>query len=165
LTEFKPIPYSDKAAFYRELNSELRGLYEEYWFTNLANTAAALMAHLPRLNWAGFYLYQDGELRLGPFQGLPACLRIAIGKGVCGDAAQRREPLIVPDVDRFPGHIACDRRSRSEIVLPILYKGRLLGVLDIDSPELDRFDDADLDGLSAVVNQLTTSTRWPESFA
>lgn len=165
MVEFKPIPYTDKTKFYRELAAEMSGLYEPYWFTNLSNLSAALMAHLPRLNWAGFYLMQDGELRLGPFQGLPACLRIALGKGVCGTAAERREAILVDDVDMFPGHIACDSRSRSEAVIPLIYEGRLLGVMDLDSPDLKRFDSADREGLSAIARQLIQATRWPAEFA
>lgn len=107
---------------------------------NCANASALLWHRLPRLNWAGFYLLRDGELVLGPFQGKPACSRIALSRGVCGAAATRRETVNVPDVTRFPGHIACDGASRSELVVPLLSGGRLLGVLDLDSPEPARFD-------------------------
>ena len=110
---------------------------------------AVLYRGLPQLNWVGFYFLQDGELVLGPFQGKVACVRIALGRGVCGTAAQRRETVVVPDVHAFPGHIACDAASRSEIVVPLLQNGRLLGVLDVDSPELARFDPEDRDGLNA----------------
>ena len=101
---------------------------------NAANTAALVYDALPGLNWAGFYLYKSGELVLGPFQGKPACVRIAIGKGVCGTAAARRETVLVEDVHAFPGHIACDSASNSEVVIPLLRKRELLGVLDLDSP-------------------------------
>lgn len=107
---------------------------------NCANAAALLWHRLPRLNWAGFYLLRDGELVLGPFQGKPACTRIALSRGVCGAAATRRKTVNVPDVGHFPGHIACDSASRSELVVPLLRDGVLLGVLDLDSPELARFD-------------------------
>src|SRR5262245_1838470 len=141
--EFKPIPYDNKNDFYRELRSDLRAMYTNEWFTNLANASAAIMAHLPRLNWVGFYLMHENELKLGPFQGLPACLSIPIGKGVCGTAAERLSTVVVDDVEQFPGHIACDARSRSEIVVPLLIGKRLLGVLDLDSPEINRFCSAD----------------------
>jgi GAF domain-containing protein len=113
---------------------------------------SSLLSHtLPDLNWAGFYLLKDSELVLGPFQGKPACVRIAIGKGVCGTAAQRRTSVVVPDVEAFPGHIACDSASRSELVVPILKDGQLLGVLDLDSPVVSRFDEADRAGCEALV--------------
>lgn len=105
---------------------------------------------MPALNWAGFYLLRDGGLVVGPFQGKPACVRIALGAGVCGAAALRRETVVVPDVHDFPGHIACDAASRSEIVVPLLRGQTLLGVLDLDSPQLGRFTDADAAGLEAV---------------
>ena len=110
---------------------------------NAANVAALLFTRLPRVNWAGFYLLGDGELVLGPFGGQPACTRIPLGRGVCGTAAVRRETVVVPDVHEFPGHIACDAASRSEIVVPLLRDGELLGVLDVDSPEVARFDEED----------------------
>lgn len=125
-----------------ELPEDLRALIggERDLVANCANAAALLWHRLPRLNWAGFYLLRDGELVLGPFQGKPACTRITLTRGVCGAAATRRETVNVPDVSRFPGHIACDNASRSELVVPLLRDGRLLGVLDLDSPDLDRFD-------------------------
>ena len=156
--------YDDKPEFYRQLSAELRALYETYWLTNLANCSASLMAHLPAINWAGFYLLHQGELKLGPFQGLPACLRIPLGKGVCGTAAQERKLIVVDDVDKFPGHIACDSRSRSEIVLPLVREGRLLGVLDIDAPNLSRFDPSDRTGLEQIARELVAATAWPQSF-
>ena len=167
-----PIDYSDRARFYAELLSELDGIVgngrREAWFTNLANASALLMAHLPRLNWAGFYLASGEELVLGPFQGMPACLRIPFGKGVCGTAARDREAVLVDDVEAFPGHIACDARSRSELVLPLLLTApggvRVLGVLDLDSPETGRFDERDLAGLLPIVQLLVARTTWPPSF-
>jgi len=105
---------------------------------------------LPDLNWAGFYFLRGGELVLGPFQGKVACVRIALGRGVCGTAAQKRETIVVPDVEKFPGHIACDHASRSEVVVPLVKDGKLIGVLDLDSPSLARFDQADAKGLAAM---------------
>jgi GAF domain-containing protein len=125
---------------------------ERNGLANAANMSALLFGALPELNWAGFYFLQGGELVLGPFQGKVACIRIALGQGVCGTAAKLRETVIVPDVDAFPGHIACDSASRSEIVIPLVRGGRLLGVLDLDSPHLARFDAEDGDGLRAAVD-------------
>ena len=120
---------------------QLRALLEgeRDWLANAANTAALIHAGVPRLNWAGFYFLRGGELVLGPFIGAPACVRIAPGRGVCGTAIRQRRTLVVPDVQAFPGHIACDVATRSEIVVPLLKAGRLLGVLDLDSPDLARF--------------------------
>jgi L-methionine (R)-S-oxide reductase len=146
----------DKTTLYRELNTQLAGLFadETDGLANAANMCAVLYHGLPRVNWVGFYFLQGGELVLGPFQGKVACVRIALGRGVCGSAAQRREILVVPDVHAFPDHIACDAVSRSEIVVPLLQQGRLLGVLDLDSPELARFDMEDRDGLNASCSLL-----------
>lgn len=142
-----------KAELYRELARELAALLagEPDLIANLANTSALLFQSLPDLNWAGFYLLKDGELVVGPFQGKPACVRIPMGKGVCGTAALRRASVIVRDVNQFPGHIACDTASNSEIVVPLLRSGELLGVLDIDSPLLERFDEEDRAGLEQLV--------------
>ncbi len=142
-----------KAHLYRELATALDALIdgESDWIANLANASALLYQSLPELNWAGFYLLKGNELVVGPFQGRPACVRIAIGKGVCGSAAARRETLIVPNVHEFAGHIACDSASNSEIVVPMIREGTLLGVLDLDSPQLDRFDSEDRDGLERFV--------------
>jgi GAF domain-containing protein len=120
---------------------------------------ALLYQMLPDVNWVGFYFLHGAELVLGPFQGKVACVRIAMGRGVCGTAAERREILVVPDVNEFPGHIACDAASRSEIVLPLIQHGRLLGVLDLDSPNLARFDHEDRDGLEASVDLLLKSSQ------
>jgi len=130
-------------------------------FSNLANISALLKQCLTRTNWAGFYLW-DGPrsmLLLGPFQGLPACTRIAFGKGVCGTAVRERQTQLVPDVHEFPGHIACDSASLSEIVVPILRDGSVLGVLDVDSPEKSRFDPTDQAFLEELVS--TLATLWP----
>jgi L-methionine (R)-S-oxide reductase len=144
--------FLDPHSAYRELARDLQALLagERDLIANAANTAALIYSALPDLNWAGFYLYKSGELVLGPFQGKPACVRIALGKGVCGAAAARRETVLVEDVHQFPGHIACDSASNSEIVIPLLRGAELLGVLDLDSPQLRRFAAADQRGLEAL---------------
>jgi GAF domain-containing protein len=141
---------------YLSLATELEALLaqESDATANLANAAAAIYHALPGLNWAGFYLLRDGGLVLGPFQGKPACVRIPLGRGVCGTAAERRDSVLVPDVHAFPGHIACDAGSRSELVVPLLHGNSLIGVLDLDSPHPARFDAADQAGcerLAAVI--------------
>jgi L-methionine (R)-S-oxide reductase len=155
-----PVAGLAKPVAYRELKAQLAGLFadERDGLANTANTAAALYHGLPDLNWAGFYFLRAGELVLGPFQGKVACVRIALGSGVCGAAAERRDAVLVPDVHAFPGHIACDADSRSEIVIPLVQHGRLLGVLDLDSPSLARFDDEDRIGLGAIVELLLESS-------
>jgi L-methionine (R)-S-oxide reductase len=142
-----------KTAAYRELHGQLTALFagERNGLANAANLSALLYQALPDLNWAGFYFLEGRELVLGPFQGKVACVRIVLGQGVCGTAAERRETVIVEDVQVFPGHIACDAASRSEIVVPLIQKGQLLGVLDLDSPQLARFDQEDGIGLNALV--------------
>ncbi len=144
--------FRDKAGDYASLAGELAGLLgdETDVVANAANTCALLFDAIPDINWAGFYFLKNEELVIGPFQGKPACVRIALGKGVCGTAAERRTTLVVPDVDAFPGHIACDAASRSEIVIPLIANGALLGVLDIDSTTLGRFDDVDRQGLERL---------------
>lgn len=151
----------DKAApkqeLYAQLAQELSGLIagESDFIANLANASALIYHSLPDLNWAGFYLLKQGELVVGPFQGKPACVRIAMGKGVCGTAALKRTTVIVRDVHAFPGHIACDSASNSEIVVPLLRGEELVGVLDLDSPKLARFDGEDQVGLEKLVRLLT----------
>jgi L-methionine (R)-S-oxide reductase len=132
-----------------QLLSLLKG--EHDFIANAANFSALLFNSLPNVNWAGFYFLQDDELVLGPFQGNPACARIPLGKGVCGVAAKQLETIIVPNVHEFPGHIACDVASNSEIVVPLFDGERLLGVLDLDSPTIGRFDDQDAEGLNELV--------------
>jgi L-methionine (R)-S-oxide reductase len=127
---------------------------EKNSIANLSNASALLNQFLDRINWVGFYLMEDGELVLGPFQGLPACVRIKLGKGVCGTAASKKETVRVEDVHAFPGHIACDAASQSEIVVPILKNGNVIGVLDIDSPEKNRFDELDQQKLEEFVEVL-----------
>jgi len=142
---------------YELVKKQLQALLhdEKNQMANLSNTSALLNQFLDRINWVGFYLMDtNGELVLGPFQGLPACVRIKVGKGVCGTSALKRETVRVEDVHQFPGHIACDAASRSEIVIPLLKNGELFGVLDIDSPEVNRFDELDqqkLEELAAVL--------------
>lgn len=127
---------------------------------NLSNASAVLNMNLPELNWVGFYLMREGELVLGPFQGKPACIRIAFGKGVCGTAAASDATQVVPDVHTFPGHIACDGDSRSEIVIPLHHRGRLVAVLDIDSPVPDRFSQEDKTGLEQCAAILEQACSW-----
>ena len=137
---------------YDDLLSDLRGLFtdETDLVANAANTAAAIWQYIPGINWAGFYFLRGETLVLGPFAGKPACVRIPLGQGVCGTAAARRETIVVPDVHAFPGHIACDSASNSEIVVPLIRAGVVIGVLDIDSPHLDRFKPADRAGCEAI---------------
>lgn len=149
--------YADQAGFYRELEAQGRALVtgEPDRVANAANLAALIFNALPRINWAGFYFLQDDVLVLGPFQGKPACVRIPVGRGVCGTAVAEAATQWVPDVHAFPGHIACDVASRSEVVVPLRDAvGRIFGVLDIDSPEPDRFDSEDVEGLEALARLL-----------
>ena len=158
----------DKTRCYDELARQLTALIngERDLIANSANMAALIFDGLTDLNWAGFYFTRHNELVLGPFQGKPACIRIAWGEGVCGAAAVRGASIVVPDVHQFPGHIACDPASRSELVVPLLDKARVLGVLDLDSPVPGRFDDADRAGCERLVALfLENQLRWPEGFA
>lgn len=155
---------ADKAAAYAELAEQLAALIagEPDLVANAANMAALVYHGLPELNWAGFYFARGRELVLGPFQGKPACVRIAWGKGVCGSAAARGAAIVVPDVDAFPGHIACDVASRSELVVPLIAAGRVVGVFDLDSPRLARFDAADRAGCERLLGLLLAQHRdWP----
>ena len=142
-----------KPDLYRELAAQLKALLagEADRIANAANMAALIYHGLPDLNWAGFYFRQGGELVLGPFQGKPACVRIALGNGVCGTAASRGATVLVRDVHHFPGHIACDPTSRSELVVPLIEAGEVSGVLDLDSPLLARFDEIDKTGCEQLV--------------
>ena len=144
---------NDKAGLYRDLAAQLRSLIdgEPDLVANAANMAALIYHGLPDLNWAGFYFTQGSELVLGPFQGQPACVRIPWGTGVCGATAARGEAVLVPDVHDFPGHIACDPVSQSELVVPLIEGVRVTGVLDLDSPRLARFDDEDRAGCERLV--------------
>ena len=150
-----------------ELLADQRALVadERDFLANMANCAAILFQSLDDVNWAGFYLLKRGQLVLGPFQGRPACVRIDLGRGVCGTAAARRETIIVPDVHRFDGHIACDERSRSEVVVPLITDESVLGVLDLDSPRLGRFDHEDARALGQFVEVLLMSSDLSEIVA
>ncbi len=152
----------DKSELYELLHNQLKALLEDETFLipNLSNASALLAGALSYINWAGFYLMNKNELLLGPFQGKPACIHIPIGKGVCGTAAAEGRTQLVPDVHEFPGHIACDSASRSEIVVPMCLNGKLVGVLDIDSPIKGRFDKQDQDGLEEFARILTNGINW-----
>ena len=144
--------YGSKPELYRELRTQLAALLEGECdlVANAANTSALLYHALPDVNWVGFYFLKQGELVLGPFQGQPACVRISMGKGVCGTAAKSLQSVVAPDVHAFPGHIACDTASRSELVVPLVKNGVLVGVLDLDSPSVGRFDEADRAGCESL---------------
>ena len=145
---------------YAQMEALLRG--ESDWCANLSNASALLNLALPNVNWVGFYRMKGGALVLGPFQGKPACLRIAVGRGVCGTAVQKNEMQLVPDVHRFPGHIACDSDSVSELVIPLRAEGRPVGVLDIDSPVPGRFSEEDAKALEKIAELIEKSCAWPE---
>ena len=146
------ITANSKAELYSQLTTQLKSLLQDEHdlIANAANCAALLYQALPDVNWAGFYFHKENQLVLGPFQGNPACVRIEIGKGVCGTAGELRQTLVVDNVHEFRGHIACDSASNSEIVVPLINDGVLIGVLDLDSPSLARFDDEDARGLNEV---------------
>ena len=146
------------ALLYKQLEALMEG--EESLLPHLCNAAALIYSALKDINWAGFYLLQGDSLLLGPFQGKPACIRIPLGNGVCGTAAGEDRAVIVDDVHLFPGHIACDSASNSEIVIPIHAGGRVSGVLDIDSPNLSRFDERDREGLEKLTELLAQKGRW-----
>jgi L-methionine (R)-S-oxide reductase len=153
------MPASAKFALYQEICEQLHNLLvnERDLVANAANAAALLKQHLPDVNWVGFYFVEDGELVLGPFQGQVACTRIPFGKGVCGKTAADARTIVVPDVNKFAGHIVCDPASRSEIAIPLLNWGKLRGVLDVDSASLNRFDEDDEEGLESVVSVFMAS--------
>ena len=166
MIKIEKLNFDEKGKFYNYLNLKTTGFVssESDWLANLSNCAAILWMMLDDINWAGFYLYKNEELVLGPFQGKPACTHIAIGKGVCGTAASTLETQLVKNVHEFEGHIACDSASNSEIVIPIVNDGRLIGVLDIDSPILNRFDEEDKIGLEKFVEIMTKYIIFPEKF-
>jgi len=157
--QMQKIAASGKGELYAELLTQARGLLhdEHDQVANAANFTSLLYHSLPDLNWVGFYFMKGGELVVGPFQGKPACVRIALGKGVCGTAAKTRETQVVPDVNEFPGHIFCDGDSLSELVVPLIRDGQVLGVLDLDSPKLARFDQEDKQGLEALAQAFLQS--------
>lgn len=156
------IEADNKAKFYRELAQQLQGLLEGEpdMIANAANTSALLYQMMPDLNWAGFYLLKDEELVLGPFQGKPACVRIPVGRGVCGTAVKERVSILVEDVHAFPGHIACDAASRSELVVPIRNGEEIIGVIDLDSPLPARFDADDQAGIERLAEIFVSATRF-----
>jgi GAF domain-containing protein len=162
-SESNPLLATSKIDLYDQLAAQLASLLagERDLIANAANFSALIFHALPDLNWAGFYFVKNDELVLGPFQGKPACVRIPIGQGVCGTAAQSCVTTIVRNVHEFPGHIACDSASNSEIVVPLMKEDRLLGVLDLDSPALARFDEVDAAGLNRLISILVESSEWP----
>lgn len=152
-------PGNSKSKLYEQICEQLQELIggEKNFVANAANTSALLFQSLPDVNWVGFYLPEGDDLVVGPFQGKPACARIPFNKGVCGTAAAQCETIVVPDVNEFPGHIFCDPASRSEIVVPLLNWGKLLGVLDVDSAKVNRFDEEDKEGLESVISVFLAS--------
>jgi GAF domain-containing protein len=166
LNNIKEIKFESKEELYEYMNMSLEGLISEEpdWLANLSNAAALLWMLMDDINWAGFYVYKNGELVLGPFQGKPACTHIQIGKGVCGTAAEQRKTQLVKNVHEFPGHIACDSQSNSEIVIPLLIENKIVGVLDIDSPKLGRFDQTDKEYLEQFAEIVERYVKLPEVF-
>lgn len=164
MKQIDKIEFERKDQLYKYMNIKLTGLIgsEDDWLANLSNASALLWLLIEDINWAGFYLYKKDKLILGPFQGKPACVNIEIGKGVCGTAAETRTTQLIKDVHTFPGHIACDCASNSEIVVPIVHKDKLIGVLDIDSPSLNRFDEDDQKGLEKFVDTLNKYMNWED---
>ena len=153
--------HTDKAALHRALRQQLGALLagEEDPIANAANLSALVFQVMPELNWAGFYFLRGEELVLGPFQGKPACTRIPVGKGVCGTAAEKAQSVLVEDVHAFPGHIACDAASRSELVVPLVRGGRVFGVIDLDSPIVARFDDEDREAVENLAALYVAGSR------
>lgn len=158
-----PATSTEPEVLYPYMMRELEKLFEteSNWIANAANAAATLGFLMPQLNWAGFYLYNGVELVLGPFWGKPAVTRIPLGKGVCGDSAAAQKTIVVYDVHQYPGHIACDLFSNSEIVIPLVKEGHLIGVLDIDSPEIGRFSEQDQKGLEEIAKFLIERIDFP----
>lgn len=164
MKQIDKIQFETKEQVYKYMNIKLTGLIgsEDDWLANLSNASALIWLLIDDINWAGFYLYKNDKLVLGPFQGKPACVNIEIGKGVCGTAAASRETQLVKNVHDFPGHIACDSASNSEIVVPIFKDDQLIGVLDIDSPTLNRFDETDQVGFEKFVATLNKYMKWED---
>ncbi|WP_105614101.1 GAF domain-containing protein [Vallitalea okinawensis] len=156
------IDSDNKKQFYEQLILRIKGIMEGERDTiaNLANVASVLYNQLEEINWAGFYLHKEDQLILGPFQGKSACIRIPLGRGVCGTAAKDKVTMLVKDVHEFPGHIACDAASRSEIVVPMVKEGVLLGILDIDSPVVQRFDERDQKYMEEIADILVKGCNW-----
>lgn len=162
MNEFNELYPKNKIECYKLVHAQLKSLFDgdNHLIPNLSNTSAILNQALEGINWVGFYLMKNGELLLGPFQGKTACVHIPVGKGVCGTAVLKNETMLIPDIHLFPGHIACDSASRSEIVIPIHHNGNVVGVLDIDSPKISRFDEEDKEGLEKVVTILENYCDW-----
>ncbi|WP_275092317.1 GAF domain-containing protein [Shimazuella soli] len=155
-------PTGTKEEQYTSMIRQLKSLLEDErdWLANMSNTASFLANTLHEINWVGFYLMKQNELVLGPFMGKPACVRINVGKGVCGTAVAEKQTQVVADVHQFPGHIACDADSRSEIVIPLVVENNVIGVLDIDSPVLNRFESVDKAYLEQLAAVLLEATDW-----
>jgi len=162
MKQIDKIAFDTKDKLYKYMSIKLTGLIgdEDDWLANLSNASALLDLLIDEINWVGFYLMKNGKLVLGPFQGKPACVNIEVGKGVCGTAVESKEVQLVKNVHDFPGHIACDSASNSEIVLPIIVDGSVVGVLDIDSPIINRFDEEDQAGLEKIVANLVKYVDW-----
>lgn len=162
----KIVEFEKKDQLYKYMNIKLVGLLdsEEDWLANLSNASALIWLLIKDINWVGFYLYKNEKLILGPFQGKPACTKIELDRGVCGAAATTLETQLIKNVQDFPGHIACDGASKSEVVVPIVKDGKLLGVLDIDAPILNRFDEEDKAGFQRFVNTMIKMVNWPDEF-
>lgn len=161
--EIQPISADSKSDLYTGLVAQLRSLVdgERDFIANAANFAALVYNGAPDLSWVGFYILRNGELVLGPFQGKPACIRIAMGRGVCGTSAEKRETIVVEDVYEFPGHIFCDASARSEVVVPLVKDGEVIGVFDVDSASLARFDAEDAAGMEALVEVFLSASDLP----
>lgn len=162
MNDIKKVNFETKDQLYKYMNIKLTGLIGEEpdAIANLSNASALLWLLIEDINWVGFYLMKNGSLKLGPFQGKPACVDIAVGKGVCGTAVETKEVQLVENVHDFPGHIACDSNSNSEIVLPIIVGGEVVAVLDIDSPIVNRFNEDDKNGLIKIINNLVKNIEW-----
>lgn len=162
MKQIDKVKFDTKDKLYKYMNIKLTGLIgdEDDWLANLSNASALLDLLIDEINWVGFYLLKNGKLVLGPFQGKPACVNIEVGKGVCGTAADSKKVQLVKNVHEFPGHIACDSASNSEIVLPIIVNDEVVAVLDIDSPILERFDAEDQKGLERIVQTLVKYVDW-----
>lgn len=162
MNDIKKVEFETKDQLYKYINIKLMGLIgeEEDAIANLSNASALLSLLIEDINWVGFYLMKNGALKLGPFQGKPACVDISVGKGVCGTAVLSKEIQLVKNVHDFPGHIACDSNSNSEIVLPIIIEDEVVAVLDIDSPIINRFDEEDKNGLKKIINNLVKNIEW-----
>ena len=154
----------NKTEFYKSLAEEIGAFFDGDWLASLANVGALLKQNLPETNWVGVYLYKNGQLVLGPFQGLPACTPILLGRGVCGKSAKSRQAIRVHDVHEFHDHIVCDSNSRSELAIPLIHGDVLYGVLDFDSPQVGRFDAEDQAGLELIAHLISLKIAWPKSF-